>query len=442
MEVTLPFHRKYRPNTIAGYIGNKGIKEKSLRAVSSPVRPQVLLYSGQAGCGKTTMARLMAKEYVCEDRDLEKGACGQCYSCREMDYFIETGDSGNLMNVQEIDVTDSNKRQDIDRLLEDASQPDITGNWKVYILDECHMMTNTAQNRLLKNLEEPAEKVLMILCTTNPEKLLETIISRCQYNFKVTKPNNEDLSALLARVCKAEGVEYDAKGLSLVCVAGDFVPRKSLTSLERVVRQVGKVTYSDTLQVLDLTATKLFFEFYNYLLKSPIDIKSYIVFLSKVKAQVDLSQFVDDLLAFTKRGIYIYSGVNTESLDTSEVTTYSKLFSQFSVADLGNTLSTLLEIKTSGDQETRLILLGYLGLRAKDASSSQSPASPQELAALLDDQATTVAGEKDKGDAMLQSRMKMTEKENSELIERSNALVNAQGLAEMFTGGVVGSEKK
>ena len=164
----LGFHRKYRPKTLKDYIGNEKLKKSVSKALESDRKPQVILLSGPAGTGKTTMARLLAKEYLCENRDKEKGACNTCYSCQAMNEFIETGHSDILTNLKEVDVTDSNKKQDIEDLLEDASMPSFDGNWKIYILDECHMMTSSAQNRLLKTLEEPPEHVLMILCTTNP----------------------------------------------------------------------------------------------------------------------------------------------------------------------------------------------------------------------------------------------------------------------------------
>lgn len=432
-ESYLPYHRKYRPKRIKDYIGNHKIKKGVLSALQDEHKPQVILMSGHAGTGKTTMGRLLAKEYLCSDRNNETGACGRCHNCVQMEDYIETGDADSLMNVREVDVTDSSGKQDITELLEDASIPTYDGSWKVYILDECHMMTNAAQNRLLKNLEEPAERVLMILCTTDPQKLLETIISRCQYVWKVQKPSREELSELLQRVLINEGFrhnQYDAKALSLVCVKGDFVPRKALVALEQVVREAKEVTYDKTVEVLDVVSDRYFFEFYEILLDETINIYRYITFIGRLKATVDLKQFVDTLLSFSTRGIYIANGVVVEALDESEKNAYKKLFSKFSTGDVAHLLNLLLSMKKSLDVEARLLLLGYTGLKQPQ---QQVPQNTGDLT-LVDISDGAVSKEKQEGSANYIESITMTEEEKDKFVEEHSKQVTPQELATLFGG--------
>lgn len=429
-EQYLPYHRKYRPKRLSEYIGNDRMKKSVMAALRSERLPQVILLKGHAGCGKTTMARLIAKEYRCENRDPITGACGECHSCLEMDHYIETGDDGMLMGVREIDVTDSNKKQSIDELLEDATTPSFDGSWKIYILDECHMMTNAAQNRLLKNLEEPTERVLMILCTTDPQKLLETIISRCQYIFPVSKPTRDELGNLLARVCKQEGVEFEPRALSLVCVKGDFVPRKALVALEQVVREKGSVTYENTLEVLNIVADKYFFEFYELLLSEPIDIFKYITFIGKLKSAMDLKQFVDSLLTFTMRGIYITNGVAVEALDKSEIEQYKKLFKKFNVGDVAYLLNLLLDMKSSLDIEARLLLLGYTGLKRRQVSDL----SKDNGLVLVDVDSITPEKEKKEGDKNYLESITMSDEQRADFVENHKKEVTIDTLAQLFQG--------
>ncbi|MNV25835.1 DNA polymerase III subunit tau [compost metagenome] len=425
----LAYHRKFRSKTLTEYIGNEKMKNSLMASLrGSANRPQVLLYKGTAGCGKTTMARLTAKEYLCENRDDIFGACGECRNCKEIEIFIETGEAGHLYNVQEVDVTDSNKKQDIDELLEDAATPSMDGNWKIFILDECHEMSKAAQNRLLKNLEEPAPRVLMILCTTDPEKLLATIRSRCQGTFTVTKPSRNDLVSLLARVCKAEGVEYDARGLSVVCTKGNFVPRDTLIALENVVREKQNATYDSVIQALNTVADAYFFNFYDILLTTPVNTLKFIKLISEIKLNADLHHFISELLTFTIRGIYVYSGESLEGLDKSEIDLYTKLFQRFSVDNLVHILNTLLSIKSSQDLELKLLILGYTGL-----TPSNSDAKRSEVAQLTP---VSVAAEKRLSDASHMESLVMSDKEKEQFVEGHSKVLTEAEVLQRFQGAV------
>lgn len=427
----LAFHRFYRPRRLSEYIGNTKMKKSIMAALRAERKPQVILMQGHAGTGKTSMARLLAKEYLCSDRDDITGACGKCYNCQQMEQYIETGDSDYLMNVKEVDATDSNKRQDIDDLLEEASIPSYDGSWKIYILDECHMLTPTAQNRLLKSLEEPAEKVLMILCTTDPEKLLNTIISRCQYIFKVTKPTREELSELLARVCKNEGIEYDARALSLVCAKGDFVPRNTLIELEKVVREKQRVLYEDAVEVLSIIEDKQFFDFYDFLMRDKIDTLGFIAYLGNLKSHVDLKTFVDTLISFTGRGIYINAGVIVEALDKSEIQQYKRIFKSFSASEMAYLLNLLLRIKNSQDIEAQLLLLAYTGIRNKGkfAVSEES-----EESIITDIPQSNVVDEKKAGENNYNESITMSEDEKALMVESYNKPMDADAVAKLLAG--------
>lgn len=427
-DIYLPYHRKYRPTSVATYIGNTKMKKSIMAALKGDQKPQVILLEGHAGTGKTSMARLLAKEYLCDDRDEVTGACGKCYNCRAVEEYIETGNTEVLLNVQEVDATDSNKRQDIDTILDDASVPSYDGNWKIFILDECHMLTKTAQNRLLKSLEEPAEKVLMLLCTTNPEDLLGTIISRCQYRFKVTKPTREELSGLLAYVCKKEGVEYEDKALSLLCAKGGFVPRNTLVALEQVVREKGVVSYENTVEVLNVVEDDKFFRFYDIITQPKIDINEYIAYLGNLKSTTDLKLFVDNLIEFTIRGVYIANKVLVEALDDSEIRKYNKIFQRFQPRQITYLLSLLLKIKGSQDIEAQLMLLGYKGL------NNECTVDDTEDDKVKIDLNTTPGAEKRVGEENYIESITMTEDEKKDMIDEYSSSLDPDEIATFFGG--------
>lgn len=438
MSDDLSFNRKYRPTKLTEYIGNDKIKENCISSLANKSKPQVLLFHGKAGCGKTTMARLMVKEYKCQNRDIVTGACGVCYDCKECDHYIVSGDYTNIVDLREVDATDSNGRKDIDELLDDANYPSLTGNWKIFVIDECHMLTVTAQNRLLKSLEEPQEKVLFILCTTNPEKLIEAIVSRCHYKYRVRKPVLKEILPLLVRVCKTEQVEFDMKGLSQVAVRSDFVPRDSLINLEKVVRAHSSAGYSAVIDTLDIISTEYFVKFYKLLLGGSANIMNYVNFLSGVMDVFDLKQYMADLVSFTKRGLYTVNGVTVSGMDASEVKLYSDLFGKLPVDAISHILDTVLNIESSNDIESRLLLLGYRGLVPK-RNTDTNTGSDSEKDHLNEDAFNAQDEERHGVEEHLKSKQ-MTEEEKEVFLAKSTQPIDHSTLVAMFGAEVVSNE--
>jgi len=362
MAVVEAYHRKYRPKTVAEYIGNTKLKQSVKNMLHNNNRPQVIMLQGHSGCGKTTMARLLAKEYCCENRDDEKGACGVCDNCKAFDEYIESGESGGLMDLNEIDSGKVGKSE-AETIMAEMEAPTYSGGWKTFIFDESHLLTAGAMGGLLKMVEEPPEKVLIVFCTTDPERMLDTLLSRCQYILTVTKPERKELCELLARVCMAEGKKYEDKGLSLICTAGDYVPRNTLTSLESVIVAKDNALYESAVEVLNAVSDTYYFQFYEIMTERRIDVFKYIAFLGTLKERIKLDQFLDGLLAFTKRGIYVYNGIKVDGVEEGEMKQYQKIFNSFRTVDIAYILNTLLDIRKSSDIEARLILLGYEGLR-------------------------------------------------------------------------------
>lgn len=355
MEENISFARKYRPNTLEKYIGNSEIKETVKRYLKTG-RPQSILLTGNSGCGKTSLARLIAKEYFCEDRDPETGACDECMSCETMNDYIKTGNTEMLTDLYEIDSSDKSGKKDIDAMLESMQYPAMGGDWKVYIVDEVHLLSAGAMGRLLKSLEEPPQGVLMILCTTDPDKLLDTIINRCQLKMEVKKPTTSELVNFLRNVCLEESKDYDIPGLRSLVVRAENVVRDSLNNLERVLNTRGSATYSSVNAEFREVSEKLIFDFYEAFQNK--DYLGYVNVLYQVKTKYDFGQFLISLTNFTTRGIYILNSVDVEGLTEEELKSYMALFKKFSIKDISYILSSLRRMNL-GDIEANFMAFIY-----------------------------------------------------------------------------------
>jgi DNA polymerase-3 subunit gamma/tau len=333
------------------YVGNERNKE-TLKRYLKGKKPQSILLTGNTGCGKTTIARLLIKEYLCYERNEETGACGKCEMCVAVDDYILTGSTEMLPDIYEIDITDKSGKSDIDSILETVEYPSISGGWKVYLLDEVHMASRQAQSRILKILEEPPENVLFIFCTTDPDKMLDTLKNRCQLKLKVVKPGMSDIVKLLRRVCLEEDKDYDIDGLRTIASRSDFVIRDSLNNLERVLETRGDAKSDSVNEEFNEISNSILFNFYEAYKKK--DFLSYMSLLYRIKVEYDFGQFLTSLTNFTMRGIYIMNGVDIEGVSENEIKSYVGLFKSFSTEDLSYILSSLRRMDI-GDVEANLI---------------------------------------------------------------------------------------
>lgn len=366
-EEKLGFARRFRPTTMANYVGNEKNKETIKRYLKGK-KPQSILLTGNTGCGKTTIARLLVKEYLCEDRDDEKGACGVCNSCIAVDDYILTGSTEMLPDIHEIDITDKSGKSDIDSILETVEYPSITGGWKVYLLDEVHMASRQAQSRILKILEEPPEDVLFIFCTTDPDKMLDTLKNRCQLKLSIVKPTLVDITSLLKRVCLEESKDYDLEGLRTIASRSEFVIRDSLNNLERVLETRGDAKSTSVNEEFNEISNALLFQFYKAFREK--DFLAYMGLLYKIKVSFDFRQFLVSLNNFTMRGIYILNGVDVEGISEDELVSYKELFKSFTTEELSYILSSLRRMDI-GDIEANLIGFIYCQNENKVTEGSQ-----------------------------------------------------------------------
>lgn len=369
MSEEISFARYYRPSSLDSYIGNTKVKETVKRVLhKDKKKPQSILLTGNTGCGKTTLARIISSWYMCENPNEDGSPCGECLTCEYMKEYIMTGNNEMLPDIKEIDSSEKGKN-DMVALLEEMEYPAYGGGWKVYIIDESHALSLATSTLMLKPLEEPPEKVLIIFATTDPQKMLDTLKNRCQLQLKITKPNTTELAGLLKRVCLDKGKDYDMQGLRIICSRADFVIRDSLNYLEQVMSSRGSATGVAVSEEFDEISDKIIFDFYNAYINK--DYLGYINVLYQIKTSFDFGIFLQSLTNFTTRGIYILNNISVEGLSEAEIKSYLEVFSRFSMEDIAYILSSLKKM-SYGDIESNLMSFIYTSNDSKEETPQVS----------------------------------------------------------------------
>ena len=264
MEDYIVSARKYRPVTFDSVVGQKALTTTLKNAISSGKLANTYLFCGPRGVGKTTCARIFAKTINCTNRGADGEACGECESCKSFNEELRS------YNVFELDAASNNSVDDIRNLTEQVRIPPMNGKYKVYIIDEVHMLSQAAFNAFLKTLEEPPKYAIFILATTEKHKIIPTILSRCQiYDFG--RISNKDIVEHLKSVAQKEGVKAEQEALAVIAEKSDGGMRDALSIFDQVVSfTAGNVTYQKTIENLNVIDYDYYFRFTDMFLEKRI----------------------------------------------------------------------------------------------------------------------------------------------------------------------------
>jgi DNA polymerase-3 subunit gamma/tau len=328
--------RKYRPSTFESVVGQQHITNTLKNAIKNNQLAQAFLFCGPRGVGKTTCARILAKTINCTNLQPNGEACGTCDSCRS---FL----NGNSFNVHELDAASNNSVDDIRSLIEQVRIPPQGVRYKVYIIDEVHMLSQAAFNAFLKTLEEPPHYAIFILATTEKHKILPTILSRCQI-FDFNRIRVEDMANHLASIAQKEAISYEPDGLHIIAQKADGGLRDALSMFDQIVSfSGGNVTYRSVIDNLNILDYDYYFNVTDSLLKEDTA-NTLLLFDEILNNGFDGAHFISGLSEHlrnllvgkdtaTLKLLEVSEGIKAKYLQQSQASTVSFLLSAMNIAN-------------------------------------------------------------------------------------------------------------
>lgn len=351
-ELDKSWYTKYRPKTMEEYSGPtiKNIVAKRFNKRSN--FPHVIMIHGSRGCGKTTFSRIIAKYYLCQHPAPDGTPCETCEMCQSINEILISGESAQVEcpGVTEIDATVMNGKEAIQGVLDDALSPPIYSDYKILIVDECHMISSAGQNSMLKIIEDIPSHLVVIFATTNPEKVLTTIKSRCQLTLEARKQSVKDMAHRLMEISKMEHLHTSAEALEVIARKGNRVPRECINLLENIAKTYsGDVNIDNIREYLGGVSSDLYMEYFNAANKSLADI---LLFNKKLRDNdVKLNEFVSGLMQFALDSMYIKHGISLEDFPPDYVKSVKQLFEMYSSNDFDMLLQILEHLSVNLTEE-------------------------------------------------------------------------------------------
>ena len=359
-------YRTYRPSKFSEVVGQEYIVKILKNTIKNKKIAHAYLFAGPRGTGKTTIAKLFAKAINCEN--FKEEACDECASCLAFK-------KNNHPDIIELDAASNNSVEDIREIIDQVPYAPIVGKYKVYIIDEVHMLSSSAFNALLKTLEEPPAHVVFILATTDPQKIIPTVLSRCQrYNF--SKISNLNMKKKMIEILDKENLKYEEKALEEVAVLAEGGMRDALSILEQVLSYNNEGVYLEDIQKIFGLSTKE--EKVNLLIDAHKNITKAINSLREMyNSGIDSKRLCVDLLEIIKETLIYSDDQNETLLNKIDKFDAMNILDAINTDDLLNDITYLEEAlsKTRGNQNfltyLELALVKMSGAKVRDSYKEQ-----------------------------------------------------------------------